>query len=76
MGKFKWILAFALIALILSPVGMHSFFFCFLYGALLTFTLAWAQEDNDDDDDDAPKIETSLKGAKIPSKTDDEVVSR
>lgn len=58
------------------PCWYALFFFCFLYGALLTFTLAWAQEDNDDDDDDAPKIETSLKGAKIPSKTDDEVVSR
>jgi heat shock protein beta len=44
--------------------------------ALVLSPVAYAQEEDDDDDGVAPKVGNGLKGAKVPSKTDDEVISR
>jgi heat shock protein beta len=48
----------------------------FILVALVALICVPAVRAHDDDDDDVGTVETSLKGAKVPLKTDDEVVNR
>ena len=80
MRVLKCLILVALIALICVPAGIvdfsplaHSHYASqHLSTSPLTTILVRAQED----DDDVGTVQQNLKGAKIPSKTDDEVVNR